>query len=73
MSKPSAALRFLYRTLPGRCILRLLVAPPLSKLAGAFLSTRLSRHIVPGFVKSNGMDLSEYPARAYDSFNDFFR
>ena len=72
MSKPSAALRFLYRTLPGRCLLRLLVAPPLSKLAGAFLSTRLSRHIVPGFVKSNGMDLSEYPARAYDSFNDFF-
>lgn len=72
MEQPSAALRFLYRTVPGRFLLKGLTAPWLSKLAGALLSTRLSARFVGPFVKSNRMDLSDYPQRQYGSFNDFF-
>lgn len=72
MGQPSAALRFLYRTVPGRFLLKGLTAPWLSKAAGALLSTRLSSSLVGPFVKHNHMDLSDYPERKYRSFNDFF-
>ena len=72
MEQPSAALRFLYRTVPGRFLLKGLTAPWLSKAAGALLSTRLSAGFVGPFVKQNRMDLSDYPQRQYGSFNDFF-
>ena len=72
MSEPGLALRFLYRTVPGRCLLRLLTAPALSKGAGVLLSARISRCFIGPFVRSNRMDLSDYPEREYHSFNDFF-
>lgn len=68
----SAGVNFLYHTAPGRCMLRLLICPGVSKALGAFLDTGLSRHLVGPFVKSTGLDLSDYPEVSYKSFNDFF-
>lgn len=68
----SRGLRFLYDTGPGRLCLRLLTRRWVSRLAGAFLSTGLSRAMVPGFVRRNGIDMSDYEPRQYSSFNDFF-
>lgn len=70
--KPNAALRFLYRTVPGRCILRVLIQPPVSKAVGAVLSSPLSRVLIPGFVRRNGIDLSRYQGQPYASYNAFF-
>lgn len=70
--KPSASLRFLYQTVPGRVLLAVLSCRFVSGIAGVFLSLPLSRFFVPGFVKKNGIDLSEYEERRYRSFNDFF-
>ena len=70
--KDSAGVNFLYRTVPGRAVLQVLIRPGVSKAAGAFLDTALSRHLVGPFVKATGLDLSEYPQRNYCSFNDFF-
>ena len=70
--KDSAGVNFLYHTAPGRAILQVLIRPGVSKALGAFLDTRLSRHLVGPFVRSTGVDLSDYPHRSYRSFNDFF-
>ena len=68
-------LTWLYETVPGRACLSVLTRPALSRAAGAFLDTRLSRALIPPFVKNCGVDLSECrirEARGYASFNDFF-
>lgn len=70
--KDSAGVNFLYNTVPGRCLLRLLICPGISRAMGAFLDTGLSRHLVGPFVKSTKLDLSDYPEADYRSFNDFF-
>lgn len=70
--KPNAVLRFLYRTVSGRIVLRGLIRPGVSKAVGAFLSTRFSRALIPGFVRRNGIDLSRYQGQPYGSYNAFF-
>jgi phosphatidylserine decarboxylase len=48
--------------------------PFLSRLAGAFCDSRLSRFLVDRFVRQNGLDLAEaeVPQGGYRSFNAFF-
>ena len=66
------SIRWLYGTAPGRVVLRALVRPGVSKAAGAFLSSGLSRPLVGSFVRNNGIDLGEYEGAPYRSFNEFF-
>lgn len=70
----SAALRFLYRTPPGRVFLKLLICPPVSKAAGYYLSSRASKWLVPYFIRKHDIDLKgiEIPRGGFASFNDFF-
>ena len=64
---------FLYGTGFGRMLLKgLLVRPWVSKLAAWYMDGRISAVHVRGFIKSNGIDMSDYPDRRYKSFNDFF-
>lgn len=72
--KESLALRFLYHTVPGRGILRLLIHPRLSNLAGHFLDTSLSRPLVGPFMRQNEITLDgiRIPEGGFASFNDFF-
>lgn len=72
--KDSLALRFLYRTIFGRMILKLLVQPSVSRMAGWFLSAPVSRLLVPYFVWRHHicMDNIEVPAGGFPSFNAFF-
>ncbi len=62
----------LYGSLPGRMLLRPLVSPALSKAAGLFLDSGLSRFLIRPFIRKNHIDLSVYVKRKYRSFNDFF-
>ena len=66
------ALAFLYRTAPGRSLLKLLVQPWVSALGGAALDHPLSTVLIPSFVRHFQMDLSDYQKETYRSYNAFF-
>lgn len=70
--KEGGALGFLYGNPLGRLILKCISARWLSRLAGHYMDSRLSRGLVKGFVRKNAIDLSEYEKSEFDSFNDFF-
>ena len=55
-----------------RMLLRLFLSPAVSDICGKFLSTRLSRRIIPSFVKKNHIDLGIYEKQEFDSYNAFF-
>lgn len=67
------ALPFLYGTVPGRLLLKVLSAPALSQACGRFLDSRLSARLIPGFVRRNGIDLDDYETDGIRTFNEFFR
>lgn len=62
----------LYGSAAGRMLLRPLVCPVVSRAAGAFLSTRLSALLIKPFIRSAGIDMSQYEPGPYHSYNEFF-
>ena len=55
-----------------RMLLLPFLSPAVSDICGKFLSTRLSRRIIPSFVKKNHIDLGIYEKQEFDSYNAFF-
>lgn len=72
MSGQSKGLQFLYRTVPGRVVLKVLSARWVSKLAGAYLSSPLSKPLIRPFMRKNKIDPAEYHCTGFRSFNDCF-
>lgn len=72
--KDSIILRFLYGTVLGRILLKLLVQPRISKAVGCLLSSRLSAGLIPYYIKKWEVDINdiEIPEGGFSSFNDFF-
>ena len=68
-------LRFLYRTTIGRVLLKVIVHPRISKIAGWFLDSKLSKIVIPYFMKKNNITLDDIdiPDGGFLSFNDFFK
>ena len=54
---------------PARCIM---TQPFVTALMGAYMDTRLSAKRIEGFVRRNGIDMSDYVDCGYRCFNDFF-
>ena len=69
------SVRFLYSTVAGRALLKLLTKPVVSDIGGKFLDLPLSRLLIPGFIKKNNISLEgiEVPAKGFYSFNEFFK
>ena len=67
-----AALRFLYGRPEGRALLKLLTACPVSKLAGRFMDSKLSKPLIGPFARKNGIRLEDYLPLPYPCFNAFF-
>lgn len=65
-------LKALYGSAAGRMLLKTLTAPCVSRMAGWLLSTRASCVLIKPFVRSNGIDMSQYLPEKYASYNDFF-
>ena len=63
---------FLYETFPGRCILKVLTKPFISKVAGKYMDSPLSKARISSFVRKNNISMTDYIQRPYNSFNDFF-
>ena len=65
-------LQFLYHTILGRCVLKVLTRPGISKACGRFLDSDLSHFLIKSFADKHEIDLSEYELDGVRSFNDFF-
>ncbi len=65
-------LKLLYGNVIGRSFLRLITKPIVSRVIGNILSTKASCLLINPFIKSNGLDMSDYYERSYCSYNDFF-
>ncbi|MCM1245794.1 MAG: phosphatidylserine decarboxylase [Roseburia sp.] len=65
-------LHFMYMTPVGRLLLKPLVSPLFSKIAGNFLNTRFSCHFIEPFIRSNNIDMADFEERPFTSYNDFF-
>lgn len=65
-------LKNLYGSTFGRILLKPLVTPVVSNIAGAFLSTKLSCVLIKPFIRSNNIDMSQFEDVKYNSYNEFF-
>ena len=63
---------FLYSTVLGRMLFKCLQKAGFFRLAAWFLHTSVSRLLIPGYIKSNDLDMQPFAGQAYDSFADFF-
>lgn len=65
-------LKFLYKNLCGRIILKQLIKPWVTKLSEHVMNSPCSRIFIPLFIKKYNIDMGEYENRTYSSYNDFF-
>ena len=64
---------FLYKTVIGRCLLKLFIARPwFSNLRARYQKSPESKKDILPFVKEYHVDISDYNIDRFDSFNDFF-
>lgn len=62
----------LYHTVWGRCLLKILTTPAISKMAGVFMNSSLSKSYIKRFIKKNNIDMSDYKTENWTCFNEFF-
>lgn len=67
-----SGLDFLYKTKPGRILLRPLLLKPVSDFSGWLLDRRISKCLIGPFAKSNGINLEDYILDNINCFNEFF-
>jgi phosphatidylserine decarboxylase len=68
----SAAVRFLYGTRPGRLLLKLILGSHVDKIAVWYLRSPLSRPIIGGFARRNGIPLTPEQKKSFGSYQEFF-
>ncbi len=66
------SLKFLYTTIFGRLILKILTRPFVSRIIGAYMSSSLSKGMIAKSVSKFKIDLAEYENEEYRCYNDFF-
>lgn len=62
----------LYKSVPGRAVVKVLVHPWVSRMGGWILSQKASCWLIPLFLKGHPMDQSGWVKRRFTSYNDFF-
>lgn len=70
--KQNELLKKLYGTVNGRRLLKLLTLPIVSKVAGAYMDSPLSKPLIAPFIRKNGIDTSQYLMCDFPSYNSFF-
>ena len=65
-------LKFLYNTIIGRLLLKLVISKPISNLYAKYMNSKLSKKKISKFINKNNIDMSDYIEKDYISFNDFF-
>ena len=72
ITESSKTLSFLYDSVLGRCILKLLTKRFVSNLIGFYMNSKISRLKIKKFVEKNNINTFEYEYKNYKSYNDFF-
>lgn len=72
MNGSDGAVRFLYGTVPGRAILKLIMTLRADRLAVSFLRSEFSRPWIGRYAERHGIPLTEDQVRKYRTFRDFF-
>ena len=70
--KESVALKFLYNTIIGRVILKLITGKLITRLYSKYMTSKLSCIKINKFIKKNNINMDEYEDTKYNSFNEFF-
>ena len=66
-------LKFLYKTIPGRVVLKKVVNPVFSIKRGYYYNSSRSKKDILSFAKKNNIDLSLWDINEFKNFNEFFR
>ncbi len=61
----SGILKFLYNTVPGRVVLKILTSPIISKIGGAYMDSPISKIHIKNFIKNNGINMADYEKVKY--------
>ena len=72
MSGNSGFVRFLYGTVPGRLLLKGILATHADRLAVAFLRSRLSRPRIAPYARRSGIELTEAQRKSFRTYRDLF-
>ena len=67
--KESKILRFLYNTVPGRVLLKVVTSPIISKIGGAYMNRNFSTRHINSFIKKNNINMDEYHIEDWESFD----
>ena len=65
-------LSFLYGNVCGRFVLKGLTAPWISRVAGAFMNSRLSCVMIKPFIRRNNINMADYEEGPFKCYNAFF-
>ena len=68
----SGSVIFLYTSIIGRVILKLINNRFVSKVVGKYMDSKLSTKRINKTIKENNIDMSLFEKKEYTSFNDFF-
>ena len=63
---------FLYQNPFGRCLLKFLYLPFISKIGGVYMNSSLSKTMIKNFIIKNNIDMNDYKEEKYKCFNYFF-
>ena len=66
------SIRFLYGTVPGRGILKLLLNSGADRIIVRFLRSPWSRPLIPWYARRHNVKLDRFQLRDYRTFRDFF-
>jgi len=72
MSNTSAGVRFLYGTVPGRMLLKIIMKLHLDRVATRFLWSKQSKPMIKRYIRKNGIEMTKEEAASFGSFRDFF-
>ena len=62
----------MYSHMIGRMMIKAMVLPIVSKTCGILLDSKISRFLVPMFIRNHAISMEDYEKKKYHSFNDFF-
>ena len=68
----SGSVIFLYTSIIGRVILKLINNRFISKVVGRYMNSKISTKRINKTIKENNIDMSLFEKKEYISFNDFF-
>ncbi len=72
MKNTSGAVHFLYTTVLGRFILKIIMQLHLDRIAVRFLWTPCSKPLIGRYIKKNNMDITPEERKSFHSYRDFF-